>query len=109
MTVLLSLGKKGIIANFTRHFELADYLRELMASDKRFELLETKNKFPLVLFRLKGLTNEQNDQYLDEVMKSNKIYLVMSLVHDIAFLRIYVGTYTHEEHHIKSTFEHLQL
>ena len=108
MTVLLSLGKKGIIENFRKHFELADYFRELILSDDRFELLEVKNKFPWVLFRLKGLTNEQNDNYYDEVMKSNKIYLVMSIVHNIAFLRLSVGTYTQEEYHIKEAFEHLQ-
>jgi len=41
-------------------------------------------------------------------MESNKIFLVNGEVHGQIFLRMSIGTFTHEEKHIKVAFEHLQ-
>ena len=108
MIHLLAMGKEGIINAFRKHFTLADYFRELMKEDERFEILETINKFPLVMFRLKGLTNDQNNDYLTLVMEKNKIFIVSSVVHEVMFLRMNIGTFTHEERHIKEAFIHFQ-
>lgn len=53
MIYLLSMGKKGLIEGFRYHFTLTDYFRNLMIDDPKFEILDTKNKFPLILFKLK--------------------------------------------------------
>jgi len=108
MIHLLSIGKKGIIEAFRKHFTLADHFRNLVLEDDRFELLDTKYKFPLVLFKLKGLTNEQNNEYLKLVMKENKIFMVSSIVHEVMFLRLSVGTFTHEQSHIEETYQYLE-
>ena len=108
MIHLLSLGKKQIVENFKYHFTLADYFRELMQKDDRFEILQTKNNFPLVMFRLKGLDNAKNSEYLQLIMKSRKIFMVSSEVHGVMFLRMSIGTYTQEEKHIKDAFDHIQ-
>lgn len=108
VTMLLSLGKKGVVEMFRMHFDLADYFRDLMKTDDRFEVLETKNNLPIVPFRLKGLSNEQQYEYYNTVMKSNKIYIGMSIVHNIAFIRMRTGSHTHDESHIREVFEHFK-
>jgi aromatic-L-amino-acid/L-tryptophan decarboxylase len=108
MIHLLSMGKNGIIDAFRFHFELADYFRELILEDERFEMLETVNKFSLVLFKLKEWDNTQNEEYLNLVMKSNKIFLVSGEVYKKIFLRMSIGTFTQDKPHIKTAFEHLQ-
>lgn len=80
MIHLLSLGKKEIRSHLRTTMVLADYFRELMVADERFELMETKNKFPLVMFRLKGFTNDENQDFLNLVMKDNKIFVVSSSI-----------------------------
>mmetsp|Transcript_26582 Transcript_26582/g.30709 ORF Transcript_26582/g.30709 Transcript_26582/m.30709 type:complete len:110 (-) Transcript_26582:192-521(-) len=52
--VMLSLGRQGLVRFFRRHFELAEHFRQLMSEDDRFEVLETKHQFHLIMFRLKG-------------------------------------------------------
>ncbi|CAI2360124.1 unnamed protein product [Moneuplotes crassus] len=122
MIHLLSLGKKEIKDHLTTTLVLADYFRELMAADERFELMETKNKFPLVMFRLKGFTNDENHDFLNLVMKDNKIFVVSSSIQttysddkesddqdsEVMFIRLNVGTLTHEKKHILQAFTHIQ-
>ena len=107
VTTLLSLGKKKIIKEFRRHFELADYFRELISRERMFELVKTKNKLNLVMFRLRGRSNEENADFLDKVVASGKIFLVLSTVHDITFLRMSIGTMTTTKSSIREAAEHI--
>ena len=104
---LMSLGKEKIINEFRRHFELADYFREIISKDRSFELCKTKNQLNMVLFRLKGKSNEENAEFIDNILSWNKIFLVLSTVHDITFLRLSVGTFTHTRKDVKDTAEHI--
>ena len=65
---LMSLGKERIINEFRRHFELADYFREIISKEENFELLKTKHSLNMVLFRLKGKSNEETAELLDSVV-----------------------------------------
>ena len=104
---LMSLGKERIINEFRRHFALADYFREIISKEENFELLKTKHSLNMVLFRLKGKSNEETADLLDSVVSSDKIFLVLSTVHDITFIRLSVGTFTHTKKDIKDTAEHI--
>ena len=104
---LMSLGKERIINEFRRHFALADYFREIISKEEDFELLKTKHSLNMVLFRLKGKSNEETAELLDSVVSWDKIFLVLSTVHDITFIRLSVGTFTHTKKDIKDTAEHI--
>ena len=71
---LMSLGKKCIINEFRRHFELADYFREIISKDNSFELLQPKNKLNMVLFKLKGQSNEETADFLSNIVSMDKIF-----------------------------------
>ena len=107
VTTLLSLGKKKIIKEFRRHFKLADYFRELISRERIFELIQTKNRLNLVMFRLRGRNNQENAEFLDKVMDSGRIFLVLSTVHDITFLRMSIGTMTTTKDSIREAADHI--
>ena len=104
---LMSWGKEGIINEFRRHFALADYFRELMSEEKNFELLKTKNSLNMVLFRLKDKSNDETADLLDTIISWDKIFLVLSTVHDITFIRFSVGTFNHTKKDIEYAAKHI--
>ena len=104
---LLSCGREGLVGEFRRHFALADYFRELLSREESIELLETRHKLNTVLFRLKGRDNEFNAGFLDRIMESREIFLILSTVHDITFLRLSVGTFTHTRKDIEKVADHI--
>ena len=105
LMTLLSLGKDKIISEFRRHFELADHFRELISKEDIFELLETKNKLNAVFFRLKGKSNEDNAKFTDMVVNAGKIFIVISSVHDITFIRMCIGTFMNDKESLNQATE----
>ena len=81
---LLSCGKEGITNEFRRHFDLANNFREMIGREEIFELLETKNKFNTVLFRLKGYDNEHNANLINHITESKKLAVSYFFIHFIA-------------------------
>ena len=63
------------------------------------------NKLNTVLFRLRGRSNEDNSKYTDKLVRAGKIFLVVSTVHDITFLRMSIGTYMNNKESLNEAID----
>jgi len=87
-TTITSFGLEGLRSVLRRHVILAKYLAEKMSSEGSPFCVVVTPEFGLVCFRLKDGTNEDNTKLLELVTKTNKAYLVHTLVEQKVTLRV---------------------
>lgn len=111
--VLRLYGLEKLQAYIRNHIELAKLFEELVAQDKRFEIV-TPRKFSLVCFRLlpppsnEDYANKLNHDLLDSVNSTGKLFISHTLLSDRYILRFAVGAPLTEERHIVGAWKILQ-
>lgn len=95
--VIRHYGVEGLQAMVRNHVALTQQFADWLRADSRFELAAPVN-LNLVCFRLKG-TDDQNQQLMDRLNSSGKLYLSHTRLDGKLTLRFCVGqTYTAEQH-----------
>ncbi|XP_010326342.1 tyrosine decarboxylase 2 [Solanum lycopersicum] len=111
--VLRLYGLEKLQAYIRNHIELAKLFEELVAQDKRFEIV-TPRKFSLVCFRLlpppsnEDYANKLNHDLLDSVNSTGKLFISHTLLSDRYILRFAIGAPLTEARHIVGAWKVLQ-
>jgi aromatic-L-amino-acid/L-tryptophan decarboxylase len=104
--VLRYYGIEGLQYHVRQHIKLAQTFAQWIKGDDRFELAALA-PLNLVCFRYKG-SDEQNQQLLEKLNQSGKLYLTHTVLNGRHTLRFCVGqTYT-EESHVIQAWEKIQ-
>ena len=104
--VIRSYGAEGLRRMVRHHVELAQRFVQWVQADKRFEIASPA-PLNLICFRLKG-SDEQNEQLMQRLNASGKLYLSHTRLNGKFTLRFCVGqTYT-EERHVRQDWEEIQ-
>ena len=104
--VLRYYGIEGLQYHIRQHIRLAQSFARWVREDKRFELAAPA-PLNLVCFRFKG-SDEQNQQLLERLNQSGRLYLTHTVLNGRYTLRFCVGqTYT-EERHVVQAWEKIQ-
>lgn len=95
--VIRHYGLEGLRHHIRRHIELAQNFTEWVAEEENFELA-VQPPLNLVCFRHTG-GNALNEELMNRLNQSGKLYLTHTKLNDLFTLRLCVGqTYTEEEH-----------
>ncbi|OVA02291.1 Pyridoxal phosphate-dependent decarboxylase [Macleaya cordata] len=111
--VLRLYGLENLQCYIRNHIKLARHFEELVASDSRFEIV-VPCKFSLVCFRLLPAHNDQdcgnklNQDLLDAVNSTGKIYISHTVLSGKYILRLVVGAPLTEERHINAAWKVFQ-
>ena len=100
--VLRSFGIEGIQQRVREHVALAQEFVGWIRSDPRFELAAPA-KLNLVCFRHRG-GDEVNQQILDRVNASGKLYMSHTRLHDRLTLRFCVGQTATQRRHVEQAW-----
>ena len=96
------MGLDGIRAYIRKHNQLAEYFKQLISKDDRFEIVfPAVAQLGLVCFRLKDGPNELNERLLKALNDDRRIYLVPSMVKQKFILRLAICSYLTEEKHVE--------
>ena len=79
-------------------------LRGLIESDSRFELLNRVG-MPLICFKLRGRSAEDQERLCNELNKTNKIFMGVAADRGDIFLRLMFGIFTQTDEHIQATWD----
>ena len=108
--VIRSYGVEGIKKYFLNHINLAKYLKKIISDDKDFELTTNQN-MNMINFRFNPKNSKTNNEInklniklIDELNKSEKIYLSHTMINDIYSIRMPIGS-TSVNKNIKSSWE----
>jgi aromatic-L-amino-acid decarboxylase len=104
--VIRHYGIEGLQALVRTHVALAQQFAEWVGADARFELAAPRS-LNLVCFRLTG-SDDQNQQLLDRLNASGKLFLSHTRLDGKLTLRFCVGqTYTAEQH-VRAAWQEIQ-
>lgn len=109
--VLRYYGQQGLQQRLREHISMAEWFENKLRSDSRFEIMAPRT-INLVCFRVhskKALSDEElnslNEQLLQQINKTGKIYLSHTKLKSRFTLRLVVGqTYT-EQRHVEQAWE----
>ena len=105
--VFRSFGVTGLQAYIRKHVSLAKYFEQLVEQDARFEVC-----FPvhlgLVCFRLRGQSNDVNEQLNHAINDSKVIHVTPTRVNDQFILRFAVCAKSTEKHDIDFSWREIQ-
>ncbi len=104
--VLRSYGRSGIQDMLRRHIEDAQWLRDQIASDSRFEVVAPVH-LSLVCFRLKA-DDAVNQKLMDTINESGFAFLSHALLGGQFALRFAIGNFMTEREDVASTWKKLQ-
>jgi aromatic-L-amino-acid/L-tryptophan decarboxylase len=104
--VLRHYGVAGLQFHIREHVRLAQQFAEWVHADKHFELV-VPPPLNLVCFRLRG-SDEMNQQLMDALNRSGKIYLTHTKLNGRFVLRLSVGQTNTSEHHVKAAWKAIQ-
>jgi aromatic-L-amino-acid decarboxylase len=107
--VLRNYGVEGIKKIIRKHIHLAEMFRDELIQDRRFELLAPVY-LSLVCFRLNDGQEEQelnhlNQQLLEAINSTGKLFLTHTTLNDKFTLRLVIGQRTTEERHVRQALE----
>ncbi|KAL5562024.1 hypothetical protein UlMin_031771 [Ulmus minor] len=111
--VLRLYGLENLQNYIRNHINLAKHFEELVAQDRRFEIV-TPRKFSLVCFRLlhpskdEALATKLNHDLLDTVNSTGTIYISHTVLSGKYILRFAVGAPLTEEKHVSAAWSVLQ-
>uniref|UniRef100_A0A224X465 Tryptophan decarboxylase n=1 Tax=Hypericum kalmianum TaxID=473045 RepID=A0A224X465_9ROSI len=111
--VLRLYGLENLQGYIRNHISLAKHFEELVAQDKRFEVV-TPRTFSLVCFRLlhpgkdEDMANTLNHNLLDAVNSSGKAFMTHTVLSGKYTLRFVVGAPLTEERHVIAAWKVLQ-
>ncbi|KAJ0017797.1 hypothetical protein Pint_10985 [Pistacia integerrima] len=111
--VLRSYGVTNLRMFLRSHVKMAKTFEELVASDKRFEIVVPRN-FALVCFRAvpsvlsAGQANELNRELLESINASGKVYMTHAMVAGIYMIRFAAGGTLTEERHVREAWKLVQ-
>ncbi|XP_050689746.1 aromatic-L-amino-acid decarboxylase-like [Eriocheir sinensis] len=94
--VMRLYGKEGLQAHIRKQVSLAHRFEDRVKSDQRFEIILPVT-LGLVCFRLKGQSNEVNEELYKKINNGGVIHLVPSKIRDVYFLRLAVCSRQTEE------------
>ncbi|XP_031270658.1 tyrosine/DOPA decarboxylase 1-like [Pistacia vera] len=118
--VLRSYGVTNL-RNFLRsHVKMAKLFEELVGTDKRFEVVVPRN-FAMVCFRVvpsaldkasddieEEPVNKFNNELLESINKSGKLYMTHAIVEGIFVIRFAIGATLTEERHVVAAWKVVQ-
>jgi aromatic-L-amino-acid decarboxylase len=104
--VIRHYGVEGLQAFVRGHVTLAQQFADWVRADSRFEIPAPVN-LNLVCFRLKG-TDEQNQQLMDRLNASGKLYLSHTRLEGKLTLRFCVGQSYTAEQHVRAAWKEIQ-
>jgi aromatic-L-amino-acid/L-tryptophan decarboxylase len=103
--VIRSYGVEGLRQMVRHHVDLAQQFLKWLRADRRFEIAAPA-PLNLICFRLKG-SDEQNQQLMQRLNASGRLYLSHTKLNGKFALRFCVGqTYT-EERHVRQDWEEI--
>jgi len=107
--VLRNYGVEGIKKIIRKHIHLAEMFKDELVQDRRFELLAPVY-LSLVCFRLNDGREEQelnrvNQQLLEAINSTGKLFLTHTTLNDKFTLRLVVGQRTTEERHVRQALK----
>ncbi|MBN2485212.1 MAG: hypothetical protein JXB34_04475 [Bacteroidales bacterium] len=101
--VIRSYGVAGLQEILRKHIELGKYFEGLVTSSSDFELAAPRN-LNIVCFRFTGgnhqQTNELNQQLMDKINQTGKIYISHTLINDKFAIRFVCGQTNVEKRHV---------
>jgi aromatic-L-amino-acid/L-tryptophan decarboxylase len=104
--VLRHYGIEGLQFHIREHVRLAQELASWIESNSRFELA-VRPPLNLVCFRLKS-GDAANQQLMDALNRSGKLYLTHTRLNDRITLRLCVGQTNTQERHVEQAWELIQ-
>jgi aromatic-L-amino-acid decarboxylase len=106
--VIRSYGVEGLQAVLRSHLELGKEFERMVLSNSDFELVTPRN-LNIICFRYKNVIadklNEFNQQLLDKINKTEKIYLSHTLVEGKFVIRFVCGQTNVEKRHIDKAWQ----
>ena len=96
-------GVEGLQAVVREHIRLGRLFASFVESDPQFEVVAPA-PFSTVCFRLKG-TDQANQELLERVNASGKIYLSHTVLHDRFVIRFSIGNVRSNEDHVRAAWE----
>ncbi|MEN8153688.1 MAG: pyridoxal-dependent decarboxylase [Acidobacteriota bacterium] len=109
--VIRSFGVKGLQQKIREHIRWADNLKEKIENSDDFEIMAPV-LFATVCFRYKPSEkndtdelNKLNEQLLEKLNSSGKLYLTHTKLNNIYTIRFVVGQTYQEEHHILNAWD----
>jgi aromatic-L-amino-acid decarboxylase len=99
-------GTEGLRHHIRRHVEIAQKLAEWIREDSRFEIMAPAT-LNLICFRLAG-SDSRNEQLLQMLNLSGKLYLSHTKLNDKYTLRFCVGQTTTELHHVERAWSEIR-
>jgi aromatic-L-amino-acid decarboxylase len=107
--VLRTYGVEGIKKIIRKHLHLAELFRDELVQDKKFELLAPVY-LSLVCFRLNDgreeeKLNQLNQQLLEAINSTGKVFLTPTALDGKFTLRLVVGQRTTEERHVRQVLQ----
>jgi aromatic-L-amino-acid decarboxylase len=104
--VLRYYGIEGLQYHVRQHIKLAQTFAQWVQEDDRFELAAPA-PLNLVCFRYKG-SDEQNQQLVEKLNQSGKLYLTHTVLNGRYTLRFCVGQTNTEERHVVQAWKKIQ-
>ncbi|MDZ7317444.1 MAG: pyridoxal-dependent decarboxylase, partial [candidate division KSB1 bacterium] len=101
--VIRHYGVEGLRHHLREHVRLAQWFAEQIRQSDRFELV-VEPPLNLVCFRLKG-DDARNQQLLDRLNATGKLYLTHTKLNGRYTLRFCVGQTHTEERHVRAAWE----
>ena len=104
--VIRHYGVEGLRAGIREHIRLGKLFAALAASDLRFEVVAPV-PFSTVCFRLKS-GDMENQQLLDRVNASGKLFISHTRLNDKLTLRFAIGNARSSEAHVRAAWEEIR-
>ncbi|CBI30965.3 unnamed protein product, partial [Vitis vinifera] len=120
--VLRSYGVSNLRSFIRRHIEMAKHFEQLIATDKRFEVVVPRN-FSTVCFRVSPsaipkrfyqnsndneIVNALNSKLLESLNGSGRVFMTHAIVGGVYIIRFAVGASLTEERHVNMAWEVIQ-
>jgi aromatic-L-amino-acid decarboxylase len=110
--VIRSYGIEGLSEMIREHLRLAQIFKGYVEASDYFELMAPVN-FSVVCFRLNnGKSHEElnaiNENLLNDINQTGKVFLTHTLLRGKYTLRMAIGQRTTQEHHVKKAWDIIQ-
>ncbi|UCC38390.1 MAG: aspartate aminotransferase family protein [Candidatus Aminicenantes bacterium] len=110
--VIRYYGVEGLQKMVREHIRLGQLFKEWIENDENFELMAPAN-LSLVCFRLNDGRKEEdlnslNEQFLESLNQTGKVFLSHTDLRGKYVLRMAIGARMTEEHHVKEAWELIQ-
>ena len=105
--VIRHYGIEGLQSHIREHVKLSQEFASWVEADDRFELV-VQPPLTLVCFRLSRGSDEMNQQLLDDLNRSGKMFLTHTKLNDKLTLRFSIGQTNTERRHVEQAWALIQ-